>query len=192
MKITSRLVVAITMLLCIGFCGHAADARQARRKSVLDYSLLLPNKYFEHSFTSRQQRLNNLFGKESSDSPYRVVDIPNDFITFHFDAIGTLQVAVFRHRGRDLIALRRYYDGGGFLTFLRLEKGRWKDVTKQVMPVAYSNNNYYELPRYGTTIQVFVDNLAAPTKRKKAYRLLWRNGRFVKSKSSTRKRLERN
>jgi len=97
-------------------------------------------------------------------------------------AQGTLQVALFRYQGRVLVAVRNEADMG-FLDFLRYENGRWKNVTKAVLPVPFNERYIYTLPRYGTVIKVttrddIYDDTERKPKVKRVYDLLWVRGKF--------------
>lgn len=167
--------VALLCLALLFYCQcsvHAAPKKPSR-KSVVDYYYLLPSFYFEGQYSGAQRKasLTELSAAEA-------VDARNDYIRVKLDSLGTLEVAVFRYQGRDLIAVRRYYEGCG-LWFLRHEHDRWKDVTARVMPVRMNRNLDYVIPRYGTTIQVRRDLLAEQQAGAHLYDLVWRKGRFA-------------
>lgn len=168
--------VALYTLPCISKAG----AKDVPRKSVVDYFYLLPDLYFEIPF-SRAQRKAVLF-HDRKIYPYNfavesIADVKNDYAHIGLDAVGTLEVAVFRSKGRDLIAVRRYYEGCR-VWFLTYQNGRWKDVTKQVMPVQLDQKYNYILPRYGTTIEVRRDLWPVKKRGHKIYDLRWQKGRF--------------
>ena len=102
----------------------------------------------------------------------------------------TLNVVLFRHGGRVLVAVL----SGGYdpptpsLDFLRYERGHWQNVGREVLPEqawddlprgdVHERNScnifpVFRLPRNGTTIQV-IDSGGATD-----YLLIWKNGRFT-------------
>jgi hypothetical protein len=94
----------------------------------------------------------------------------------------TLYMALFRYKGRVLVGVYADGEGGGDLSLLRYENGRWKDVTKALLPVPYNENYIYMIPRYGTTIKVTTgnseDNWVEYGRGKKVYDLVWTQGKF--------------
>ena len=157
-----------------------AGAKDVSRKSVVDYFYLLPDSYFEVP-QSKAQRKAVLF-HDRKIYPYdfaveSIADVKNDYARISLDAVGTLEVAVYRYKGRDLIAVRRYYEGCT-VRFLTYKNGRWKDVTKQVMPVRLDRKYDYILPRYGTITEVRRDLWPSEKRGRKVYDLLWQKGRF--------------
>jgi hypothetical protein len=143
---------------------------------VLDYFLLLPNSFFEidRSVIGRKKWLYGI-GRG-------VVDIKNDYLRMQGDgAQGTLNVALFRHKGKVLVAVQNEAEEGS-LSFLRYAGGVWKDTTTEVMPIPYNDRNTYIVPRYGTTIKVLRGNSFYDTKpdakRARVYDFVWTGGRF--------------
>ena len=162
-------------LLCI---AAPASARHgpAPPKTVRHYFLLLPQSYFEMPTARRALWLSG---------PGAVVDLRHDYL--HFppqDSQGAMDVTLFRYKGAVLVAVY-LHAADGVLDFLRYAHGHWKTVTAQVMPVAFSGDNEYALPRRGTTIRVTANKFneatqerAAPTG-KWVYDFVWRGGKFV-------------
>ena len=63
--------------------------------------------------------------------------------------------------------------GDGYtLILLSYEGGRWRDVTKTLLPVAFNKKLAYKLPRRGRSIEV------TDEEGHKLYTLTWRNDRF--------------
>ncbi len=179
-SIASSVFAAIFILCAWRSVSAAAAAKNAAPKTVVDYFYLLPDTYFEY-LHSKAQRKAVLF-HDRKIYPYdfpvaSIADVKHDYARIFLDSLGTLEVAVFRYHGRDLIGVRRYYDGCS-IWFLTYQQGHWKDVTKQVMPVHRNANYNYVLPRYGTTIEVRHDVLSANNEGRKIYDLVWRKGIF--------------
>lgn len=175
-----RLLLAACGLLALCAALPATAQRKPVRpappRTVRDYFLLLPQSYFEIGRDQRAIRLASRGG---------IVDLRHDFL--HFppqDAQGALDVALFRHKSDVLVAVY-VKEVDGILDFLRYRHGHWVTVTKSVMPVAYSGDNEYALPRRGTTIRVTANKFSEETQQRAApvgrwvYDLVWRGGRFV-------------
>ncbi len=181
MKI-KRAISPFWALALMWVAAHIVEAKVAAPKTVLDYFLLLPARGRFATETPKNQRRAWLREKSSDLKP--VVDIKNDYILAPGDgAQGTIQFALFRYKGRVLVVMRDDFEDGT-LDFLRYENGRWKDVTKQMMPVPYNVHYDYHVPRWGTTIKVtagrdyFEDVKPSPNKGKKVYDLVWDKGKF--------------
>ena len=171
------LIVCLLLLACAGVCAAAPPVTlRPTPKTVADYFLLLPNKYFE--WYSLAQRRAWLADKST------VLDIKNDYLYAHGDgAQGGLCVVLFRHAGRVVVAVQSegYDPPEPTVDFLRFEHGRWTNVTKQVLDADDAGDfdpclrNTVQLPRHGTTIHV-LNSVGV-----QQYDLLWKNGRFVKA-----------
>jgi len=177
-----RTTVTLCLALCLLLFPSPSWSKQRAKapRTVLDYFLLLPrNRYFERAMHTPAQRLQWLRGTR----PHSVVDIANDYIFSIGDgAQPPLTVALFRFRGRVTVAVLAEWEDGR-LDFLRFERGEWRNVTRQVLPIAYSAKHFYAIPRRGTTIQVLSGrDWTAERKppRRHLYDLVWKNGRFEK------------
>lgn len=177
----------LTILLGAGALNAAAPdanakprpAARAKRRSVLDYYYLLP--YLGNDgYETRQEKL-RLLDPRSNSYHKPIVDLRHDYIEVSPDSSPDEQIAVFRSSGPDLIATSSpdyESDYNGFQLW-RLQNGKLRDVTRQVLPFPVRSNELaYELPRVGTTIHVFRFSLK-PKSRKPAFDLLWRRGHFV-------------
>jgi hypothetical protein len=161
----------------IGFGPPAGSAQtktpgSAEPRTVVDYYLLLPDKYFEGD---RDMRLHWMLDPKRG----AIVDLKHGYLYAAGDGAQTdIYVALFkRTNGKYLIAVN-YNDKHdvfeSFLVFYEYDQGRLGLVTDPVLPVAFDKNLYYELPRQGTTI-VVTDKSG-----KRRYRLVWnkRQSRF--------------
>jgi hypothetical protein len=143
--------------------------------TVLDYYLLLPEKYFEANEKERVKwMLDPLRGA--------IVDVKNGYLYAPGDGAQTdIYVCLFKKAdGNYLIAVKTHpgdTDEYTYLDFYVFEGGRLLDVTKTVLPLAVNEEFKYELPRYGTTIHV--KNKSGG----KIYDLLWASDRFRLKKS---------
>ncbi|PQV62620.1 hypothetical protein B1R32_1264 [Abditibacterium utsteinense] len=183
-----RLLLA-TLLGASLWAAPSLEARprqtaKAKRLSVLDYYYLLPF-IGTGGNTTRRQRLQLLQRKNKP-----VIDLHHDYLTVKPDASPVEQITVFRSGNTALVAQSVpdfHSDYNGFMLY-RLQNGKLRDVTKQVLPVSVQRDRFlYQLPRVGTTIHVFSFNLDTQS-RKPAFDLLWRRGRFVKRNLPSPKR----
>jgi hypothetical protein len=157
----------------IGFTSIAASAQSARRghlRTVVDYYMLLPDKYFE---ADRDQRLHWMLDPKRG----AIVDIANGYLFAPGDGAQTdIYTCIFkRSNGRYLVAVG-YNDKDGvfetFLDFFIYDHGHLRNVTKAVLPVRFNKLLYYDLPRHGTIIKV------STASGKKLYDLVWTGNIF--------------
>jgi len=164
----------ITRLLIFSFASQfvfaATSVQTTRPQTVLDYYLLLPDKYFE---ADREQRVRWMLDTTRG----AIVDTKNGYLYAPGDGAQTdLYVCLFKQPDGTYLVAVNYNDYDGvfetFLDFYTYKNGRLVDVTKATLPVAFSKNLHYVLPRYGTTIKV------TNKSRKRIYDLVWVNSRF--------------
>lgn len=148
----------------------SSQARASTPRTISDYFRLLPIEYTD------------IAARELLDSAR--VDEANDYIEASVGDLGmTLKMALFRHKGRVLVALSGDAAAGYSFDLLRFEGGRWKNVTRALMP-RHGKRTFYEIPRHGTTIGVFKGisqpgESDGPLERgEHLYDLAWRNGKF--------------
>jgi hypothetical protein len=161
------------MVTVVLLASAVSQGKTTNPETVVDYFLLLPQKgFFE---LEKLERKKWLYGTQGS-----VVDIKNDYLRMQGDgAQGSLQVALFRYKAQVLIAVYNEFEDGT-LNFLRYDKGKWKDVTKVMLPVPFNRRCTYTLPRYGTSIRVTRGNgFDYEGDGKKLYDLVWAKGRFL-------------
>lgn len=152
----------------------AAAAQSPEPKTVADFFLLVPEKYVGYDLRFREELLRG--GRRGS-----VVDIPSGYISWDAsDNPEAFEFVIFRKsNGRYIVAFnnvgddfnRKPGDGAG-LILLSYEGGRWRDVTRALLPVALDRKLGYKLPRRGRGIEV--------TGRggRKLYTLTWADDRF--------------
>ncbi len=151
-----------------GPCAMSAQtntSRSTQSRNVVDYYMLLPDKYFE---ADREQRLHWMLDPKRG----AIVDIKNGYLYAPGDGAQTdIYVCLFKRSDSKFVIAVNYNDKNGvfesFLDFYVYQQGRLRNVTKSVMPISFSQNLYYELPRDGTTIAV-TNKLG-----KKVYNLAW-------------------
>jgi hypothetical protein len=171
-KLIFHVLCVLTIAITPGF-GTAA-AQSSEPKTVGDFLLLVPERYME-GYDLR-------FREELLRGEHRgvIVDIANGYISYDASDNPTgFEFAIFRKsNGRYIVA---YSDsvsddfdmGDGYTLFLlSYEGGKWRDVTKALLPVAFNKKLAYKLPRLGRSIEV-TDEAG-----RKLYTLTWRNDRF--------------
>ncbi|SRR6266404_3681172 len=169
-RISSTCLSFLFLEFFIGLGPYAMYAQtkmpqSTRPQTVVDYYMLLPDKYFE---ANQEQRLHWMLDPKRG----AIVDLKNNYLYAPGDGAQTDIYACLLKRsdGKYLIAVN-YNDKNGvfesFLDFYVYHHGRLRDVSSSVMPVAFNKRLFYELPRYGTTIMV--TNKSG----KKLYDLVW-------------------
>ncbi len=111
-----------------------------------------------------------------------VVDIKNGYIHAAGDGAQTpIYVCLFkRQHGLPLVAVKSYEPDTReytHLDFYEYKNGALVEVEKGVLPVKVNENFKYEMPRYGSTIEVRDQH------GRKLYSLNWSGQRFVLKRS---------
>jgi hypothetical protein len=164
----------LVTLLAVFLVPSIGAAQSAPPRTVLDYYLLLPEKYFE---ANKEQRVKwMLDGRRGA-----VVDVKNGYIYAPGDGAQTsIYVCLFkRPHSLPLVAVKSYESDTQDYTdldFYEYKNGALAEVKKGVLPVKINENFKYELPRYGTTIKV------SDQRGGKLYGLHWSGQRFVLKK----------
>ena len=162
---------ALLLLVLIGsaqvFSASAAPSREP--KTVADFFLLVPERYVGYPLDFRRQLLRG-------ERRGTVIDIKNGYISWNAsDNPEEFEFAIFRKsNGKYIVAFSSpgepdLYPSRFFL--LSYDRGRWRDVTKALRPLAFDTRLDYKLPRRGRTIVVTRDW-------RKQYSLTWANDRF--------------
>ena len=167
-----HLLCAVTIAIAAGVGTTAAQTSEP--KTVADFLLLVPERYMG-GYDLR-------FREEMLRGEHRgvVIDIRNGYISYDAsDNPSGFEFAIFRKsNGRYLVAYSdgAFYDpdfgNGSTLFLLSYEGGRWRDVTRASLPVAFDEKLAYMLPRRGRSIAAW-DGRGL-----KLYTLTWRNDRF--------------
>jgi hypothetical protein len=169
-----HVLCVLTIAIASGF-GTAA-AQSSEPKTVGDFLLLVPERYIEGYDLRLREEL--LRGEHRGV----VVDIANGYISYDASDNPTgFELAIFRKsNGRYIVAYSNSasdnFDreiGDGYTLFLlSYEGGKWRDVTKALLPVAFNKKLTYKLPRRGRSIEVTGEE------GRKLYTLTWGNDRF--------------
>lgn len=176
------------LLICLLGFGLAASAQVKQPKTVRDFFMLLPAKYFSLDCCMNK---NARQGKEEYLRRYLdVEDTANGYMRGAGDAAQEgFEMALFkRANGTYLVAFYTFGEGGvedtPWCVFLDYKNGKWTDVSRAVVPNYNAQKYAYELPQQGTTIEVFQkdENGEDFYKGKKLYDLIWQNGKFTVKK----------
>lgn len=164
---------------------EAAGAQTGQPKTVHDFFTLLPEKYFALEGCDKATDKNCDKARTEYLKMYlEVEDTANGYLKAGCDGgQSCLTMALFkRPNGTYLVAVNNSFEMGEDYYFLDYANGKWTDVSAQVVP-NFSKKNMYELPRQGTTVQVFAKKYDAGEeagKGAKLYDLEWKDGKFAK------------
>ena len=164
----------LVILLAIILFESTSLAQGSGARTVLDYYLLLPDKYFE---ANREQRVKWMLDSNRG----AVVDLKNGYIFAPGDGAQTsIYVCLFKKIDGDyLVAVKSYdvdTDEYTYLDFYEYIRGTLVKV-KALLPVKAYQEFKYKMPRYGRSIDVTDRN------GKKIYSFVWSGRRFVLKRS---------
>lgn len=180
--VMKRLTLLLTLSMALTFASYAQAPKTAR-----DFFMALPSRYFSIECCAPENKPYRQAKAEYLKQYLNVDDPANGYISAHGDAAQEgFALALFkRPNGSYLIGFYTYGEGGvedtPWTVFLDYKNGKWTDVSRREI-TKYSKAKYiYELPRRGTTVEVFAkdENGQDWYKGKKLYDLEWRNGKFV-------------
>jgi len=165
-RLLKHLTIKLTVLSVAFFIGvlsasvptrkqppaHTEELKEvAEPKSVLDYYLLLPDKYFE---ANQEERVKFMLNERRG----AVVDVEHGYLHALGDGAQTdIYVRLFERSGQLPVIAVKYYASDS-QDFTYLDFFEYKDgglVQESLSPVKIDENLTYELPRYGNTIQAF-------------------------------------
>lgn len=165
------------------------DGQNSGPKTVRDFFMLLPEKYFVLEGCERKKDKGCKKAKlEYLKSLAEIEDTANGYLKGGCDGgQSCIEMALFkRPDGTYLIGVATWGEMLYDHFFLDYKDGVWTDVSSKVMP-EFSKKNIYELPRYGTTVKVFAkkiieqgDGWEASEKGAKLYDMEWKDGKFTK------------
>jgi hypothetical protein len=165
--------------------GTFPSAPTRQPKTVREFFVLLPQKYFalegcvanptkKNCDRARAEYLKNYLEVEDTANGYMKGGCDGGQSCFH--------MALFKRPDSTyVIGLTTAFELGENSYFLEYTRGRWRDVGPRVVP-GYGSDKIYELPRYGTTIEVYENKKVAGEdyrqRGRKLYKLAWRDGTF--------------
>ena len=167
--------------ITIAVMAFAVAAQSKQPKTVRDFFMALPDKYFSLDCCMTMPR-----SKQKAEYLKRylnVEDTANGYLSAYGDAAQEACVMTLfkRPNGSYLIGFYTRGEGGAedtpWTVFLNYKNGKWTDVSK-TMVAGYDKQKYiYELPRNGTTVEVFAKEEEADCyKGKKLHDVAWKNG----------------
>ena len=165
------------------FFVFSVGAQTKQPRAVRDFFNLLPQKYFALEGCSANPTKANCdkARREYVKNYLEIEDTANGYWKSGCDgAQSCLTMALFKRANSSyIVALKVEFESDSENYFLEYKGGRWSDISRQVIP-SFSKNNIYELPRTGTTIEVFAKDKSGefPERGKKLYDLVWKNGKF--------------
>ncbi len=174
MRILTSTKRALIALLLVFLFQLSSYAQSPVPKTVFDYYVLLPDKYFE---ANKEQRVKWMLDSRRG----AVVDLKNGYIFAPGDGAQTsIYVRLFKRRQRlPLLAVKSHeadIDEYTHLDFYEYKKGELVEVKKAVLPVKVNEEYKYEMPRYGKSIEV------KDQRGKKIYSFIWSARGFVLKK----------
>lgn len=168
--IVRLLLCAVTIVTAQGVKATAAQAPGP--KTVSDFFLLVPERYMPYDRPFREHLL-------SGEQRGAVIDVRNGYISWDAsDAPDAFEFAIFRKSNGGYVVA--YNDTGddfdqepeARLILLSYEGGRWRDVTKALLPIALDKRLGYKLPREGRSVEVTGGG------GRRLYTLTWARDRF--------------
>ena len=193
MKVMRAAVYSLLMLMAVAPAvgqqpvgGASSSARTRQPRTVREYFVLLPQKYFtlegcvdnptrDNCDRARAEYLKNFLEVEDTTNGYMRGGCDGAQRCFH--------MALFRRPGgAHVVGLTTSFEGVEGSYFLEYAGGRWRDVGARVVP-GYGEDKVYEMPRYGTTVEVYENRMVAGEdyreRGRKLYNLTWKNGAFT-------------
>jgi len=187
MKNINKVSAFICIHLWLIFLCFGAHAQTKQPKTVRDFFNLLPAKYFTLEGCNVQKDKNcDKARREYIDTFLETEDTANGFWKSGCDgAQSCLTMALFKRPDASyIVALKTEFESDSMNYFLEYKGGEWFDISAKVIP-QFSRNNIYELPRIGTTIEVYKKKIVDPDlirRGTKLYDLAWKNGKFAVQK----------
>jgi hypothetical protein len=167
--------------------ANGAGARSTEPRTIRDFFMLLPEKYFTLEGCDRSADPDCRRAKlDYLRSFAEVEDTANGYLKGGCDGgQACLTMALFkRPNGTYLVGVATEHEMSFEHYFLDYADGKWSDVTNQIVP-EFSKSHIYELPRVGTTVAVFStkvvdkgDGFEIRDKAAKLYDLEWKDGKF--------------
>jgi hypothetical protein len=132
-------------------------------------------------FWALQPTCPNLDFRGYGNSRKIVEDLANGYLEVGGDS-SRMSIAIFKQAtGKYIVGVNQSDTVTDRSCFLSYHSGRWQDISRQVVP-NYSTQNFYELPRRGTTVAIFPlikrDGDMMTERGAKQGNLYWHKGKF--------------
>lgn len=178
------LIAAATLLN-----ASATHAQTRQPKTVREFFELLPQKYFPlEGCADNPSKTNCARARAEYLKRFlEVEDTANGYMKGGCDgAQSCFQMALFkRPDGTYVVGLTTFYEAGKDSYFLEYVGGSWRNIGPKVVP-GYGADKAYDMPRYGTTVEVYENKLTDEEYRergRKLYDLKWKDGKFTIAKA---------
>ena len=179
----------LSLAIALGVATVTAAAQNPQPKTVRDFFMLLPAKYFEVGCCGADGKTDlKTAHRLYLDAFLRVEDTANGYLEGGCDGgQSCISMALFKKPdGTYIVGVHTADTMYEHNYFLEYRGGRWHDVSAKVVP-GFSRDKGYALPRYGTTVEVLstrVIERISPTQvvrepGPKLYDLVWKNGKFT-------------
>lgn len=165
------------------------ESQQSKQpKTVREFFNLLPQKYFplEGCADNPTEKNCDRARREYLKNYLEVEDAQNGYLKAGCDgAQSCIQMALFKRAEADYLVGLEVSHETSENYFLEYKNGEWREAGAAVVP-EFSKNNFYEIPRYGTTVKVFerrkISEAGESEKGANLYDLVWKNGKFTVQK----------
>ena len=182
-----KLLAPILQVVALTLASVTSYAQVGPPKTLREFFNLLPQKYFPLEGCSANPTKKNC---DKARAEYlklflEIEDAANGYMKGGCDgAQSCFHMALFkRPNGNYIVGLTTSFEAAEDSYFLEYLGGKWREIGTQVVP-EYGKNKVYDLPRYGTIVEVYEYNKVAGedySKRgRKLYDLIWKDGRFIK------------
>lgn len=183
-KLLAPILAVVVSLMLVNM---ASKAQTKQPKTVREFFNLLPQKYFtlEGCVDNPTKKNCDKARAKYLESFLEIEDIANGYMKGGCDgAQSCFQMALFKSpNGNYIVGLTTSFELGEESYFLEYAGGRWRDIGAQVIP-GYGKDKVYELPRYGTTVEVYEYKKVAGEdygeRVLKIYDLIWKDGKFAR------------
>lgn len=175
-----------------GAAGQPERSAEPANKpgNVREFFMALPVKYFPLEGCEPAKDKGCVKAKaEYLKTFLETEDTANGYLKAGCDgAQSCLEMAIFKKPdGSYIVGVRGDFEMGSDTYFVDYDNGKWTDVGSSIVE-GFSTNNYYAIPRKGTTVEVFeklpedAEPVSDSPKGKKLYDLEWSGGRFNRKK----------
>lgn len=166
---------------------QTSETNAKEPKTPREFFMLLPERYFRLEAVGDKSKTAKQAKEEFLKTRLEVEDNENGYLRAYADgAQPGIVIALFKHPGGGyLVGIEVVGDGENANHFLEYADGKWSDVAARIVP-DYGANKFYNLPRYGTTIEVYKrlpeQEAGDGEQGAKLYNLVWKEGKFTVQK----------